>query len=385
VKLKFVLFVFGALAVWQSASALRAQTTLANALDNPNLVWTTGGTGGVGWLYEAQDVLGGDNTFDGTASARSGAIGNNGESWLATTVAGPGTVSFWWNAYSEPDADWLEFYVNSNRQDRISGVLPGNPSGWSYRSYAVPAGTNALTWRYVKDGSLTGGTLDKAWVDQVSYVTSPSPALQEALNTCGVGWTSGGNVNATAWFGQTNVTHDGKCSAQSGAIWHNQTNWLQATVSGITNVSFWWKVSSELNADYLEFYTNNVRAKAISGEAAWQSNYFRLPATTNILKWLYRRDSSGTVGTNCGWVDQVAFSPSFRASPYCLQSPTRLPDGRMQLTVSGESGCGCQIQVSTNLINWATLTNFTTLSAHTGFLDNGATNSPVRFYRGVSP
>src|SRR6478672_5327188 len=142
------------------------QATLGNAVDATNLVWTTGGTGGVGWFYEAQDQFGGDNTFDGIDSARSGAIGNNGETWMQTTVIGPGTVSFWWYAFSEPNADWLEFWINSSRQDRISGVLPGNPSGWLYRSFAVAAGTNTLKWRYVKDASLTGGTLDSVWVDQ---------------------------------------------------------------------------------------------------------------------------------------------------------------------------------------------------------------------------
>src|SRR3954469_22571503 len=85
-----------------------AQLSLGNALDAPELVWTTGGTGGSGWVFEAQDLFGGDNTFDGVDSARSGVTLNGGESWLQTTVTGPGTISFWWDAYSEPDHDFLE-------------------------------------------------------------------------------------------------------------------------------------------------------------------------------------------------------------------------------------------------------------------------------------
>ena len=173
----------------------------------------------------------------------------------------------------------------------------------------MPAGTNVLKWRYVKDGiGFTGGTLDCGWVDRVSYVTSPPPPLEQALNTSGVLWSSSGSVYDNGWFAQTNVTHDGQWAAQSGAIWHNQTNWLQATVSGTTNVSFWWKVSSEAGYDFLEFYTNGVLARQISGEVNWQSNFFRLPATTNVLTWLYRKDDSGTAGSNCGWLDQVTFS-----------------------------------------------------------------------------
>ncbi len=61
------------------------------------------------------------DTFDGIASARSGHINDNGETWLQTTVVGPGTVSFWWQAYSEPYKDWLEFYLNATLQARICG------------------------------------------------------------------------------------------------------------------------------------------------------------------------------------------------------------------------------------------------------------------------
>ncbi len=118
-------------------------------------------------------------------------------------------------------------------------------------------------------------------MDRVSYVTSPPPPLEQALNTAGVEWSSSGSVYDNGWFAQTNVTHDGQWAAQSGAIWHNQTNWLQATVSGTTNLSFWWKVSSEAGYDFLEFYTNGVLARQISGEVNWQSNFFRLPITTN--------------------------------------------------------------------------------------------------------
>lgn len=316
-RAKFLAVVCGLLALPPSVFTLQAQTNLANALDATNLVWTTGGTGGVGWFYDPQDPWGGDNTFDGIAAARSGQIGDNSENWIQTTVVGPGTVSFWWNAYSEPNADFLEFYVDADMLDRISGVDPDypGPSGWQYREFPVPAGTNNLKWRYVRDLATTGATLNYVSVDRVQFVTTPPPALDVALNTCGVTWTSGGNTNSTYWFGHTNVTHDGMCAAQSGAIWHNQTNWLETSVTGVTNVSFWWKVSSETNADLLEFYTNGVLAKRISGEVAWQSNYFKLSASkTNTLRWLYRRNAMFTQGANCGWLDQVAFNPPFKPS-----------------------------------------------------------------------
>ncbi len=109
-------------------------------------------------------------------------------------------------------------------------------------------------------------------------------------------------------------------------------------MSGVTNVSFWWKVSSEAGFDFLEFYTNGVLARAISGEVDWEPQFFNLSATTNVLTWLYRKDDSYTAGSNCGWLDQVAFGGTLKNLPYTLQTPVRLPDGRIQLTVTGDVG-----------------------------------------------
>ncbi len=114
-KHKQLLLVLSAFALLQPTLILQAETTLADGLDATNLVWTTGGTGNAGWAYE-QDLNGGATSFDGIDSARSGHIGNNSESWMQTTVVGPGTISFWWKACSQPYEDWLEFYVGSTLQ-----------------------------------------------------------------------------------------------------------------------------------------------------------------------------------------------------------------------------------------------------------------------------
>src|SRR5258707_8073127 len=88
---------------------------------------------------------------------------------------------------------------------------------------------------------------------------------------------------------------------------------MQTVVSGVSNVSFWWKVSSQTNFDFLEFYTNDVLARRISGEVNWQSNFFKLPATITVtLKWRYAMTNGifAAQGQEAAWVDQVIFSPS---------------------------------------------------------------------------
>ena len=84
----------------------------------------------------------------------------------------------------------------------------------------------------------------------------------------------------------------------------------------------------------------------------------------------------------------MAFSTTFKALPYTLRLPVRLPDGRIQLTVTGEPGGQCGVEFTTNLWSqtiWKPLTNLTTLGASTVIIDAAAANSPGRFYRAVSP
>jgi subtilisin family serine protease len=129
-------------------------------------------------------------------------------------------------------------------------------------------------------------------------------ALQEALDHVALAWTTGGSAD---WMGQTNVTHDGEDAARSGSISHRETTWMQTQVTGPGEISFWWRVSSEANWDWLEFYVNGVLADRISGETGWLKSSVYLTNGTHTLIWCYMKDGldSGSVGKDCGWVDQV--------------------------------------------------------------------------------
>jgi RHS repeat-associated protein len=102
----------------------------------------------------------------GGDAAQSGAISNNGQSWMQTTVSGPGIIRFYWKVSSQL-GDYVEFFIDSVRQARISGT-----TDWQGQSYTITgSGTHTLKWRYTKNSSGSGGS-DCAWVD---YVQSPSP------------------------------------------------------------------------------------------------------------------------------------------------------------------------------------------------------------------
>ena len=162
--------------------------------------------------------------------------------------------------------------------------------------------------------------------------------LGDALDATNLNWTTSGNAQ---WFGETNVTHDGVDAARSGGIGALQETILQTTVG--TNWSgrytFWWKVSSEQDFDFLEFRVNGIVQTSISGEVNWQQVSIPVAAGTNVLQWRYSKDASFDGGQDAGWVDQFAFipdGPTITLQPVSqtvnmgtnVHFPTARPNGR---------------------------------------------------------
>jgi hypothetical protein len=52
-------------------------------------------------------------------AAQSGSIGDNGQSWMQTTVSGPGIIRFYWKVSSQLGSDYLRFFIDGVRQ-RVS-------------------------------------------------------------------------------------------------------------------------------------------------------------------------------------------------------------------------------------------------------------------------
>ena len=134
---------------------------LGEALDNIALAWTTGGNAAWG----PQTAI----THDFMDAAQSGAIADNQQSLLETTVTGAGVLTFWWKVSSETGADYLRFKIDSVEQAAISGEI-----GWERRYYSIGAGTHTLQWAYTKNASGSTG-LDRGWVDQVGFNPGGSP------------------------------------------------------------------------------------------------------------------------------------------------------------------------------------------------------------------
>ena len=196
-------------------ASLAARTlSLADALDTTNLTWITGGD--ANWYPQTT------NTHDTVDAAQSGVIGDNQQTWIETTVTGPGTLNFWWKASSEGGGDYLEFLQDGGFQTDLTG-----DSGWQNPSYSIAPGSHTLRWNYYKNSCCTD-FLDAAFLDQVSFTNSPSldvtanpqsgvPPLTVQFTSPGVD-SSGHTVTNWAW----NFGDGGISPAQSPA--HVYTN-----------------------------------------------------------------------------------------------------------------------------------------------------------------
>ena len=170
-------------------------------------------------------------------------------------------------------------------------------------------------WEVEANGILTPNTLNGVFSDALisieypvlDFPPPPTPAnpLSEALDTA-LSFTTGGSAD---WFSQTTMTYYGPDAAQSGDISHRQDSWMQTTVSGTATVKFYWKVSSEEDFDFLEFYIDGSLQDKISGsDGDWEWETYTISTSgSHTLEWRYMKDGSGNVGSDCGWVDKVEF------------------------------------------------------------------------------
>ncbi|MFM1769198.1 MAG: hypothetical protein RJA22_1727 [Verrucomicrobiota bacterium] len=139
--------------------ATNSSFTLAEALDDPLLAWSTAGS--PPWMATHGAAQ------DGLDQAMAGPLPDDTAVTLQTTVTGPGQIRFWWRVSSQTNDDYLSFSLGGSTLARLSGTVP-----WQERAFAVPSGTQVLRWTYTKGEELAAGS-DRAWLDGVSFRPDP--------------------------------------------------------------------------------------------------------------------------------------------------------------------------------------------------------------------
>jgi internalin A len=191
-------------------------------------------------------------------------------------------------------------------------------------------------------------------------------------------WSTWGDA---LWFNQTNVTHSA-AAAQSGSVGNAQASWLEATVAGPGRLTFWWRVSSETNYDWLEFLVNGSLRNRISGEVGWQQHILYMSAGTQKLDWAYMKDPADTRGLDSGWLGDVTFEPGT-----WIELAGAPATNQCQLILHGVPGRLYTVMVATNLTGSSNPTNWSGLdpsliisNSATPFVDTNASPGS-RLYR----
>ncbi|MCX7009436.1 MAG: peptidylprolyl isomerase, partial [Kiritimatiellaeota bacterium] len=184
------------------------------------------------------------------------------------------------------------------------------------------------------------------------------PNLGAAVNMPGVNWSSGDSVGGSAtWYRQTANTHDGSAALQSGHLGtvtgsDSLYSWTEIVTNGPGSLSFWWKTSCGTNA-FLGFYTNGTLVTSISGVTGWQQYVTFLGATGTVrFTWVYNKTAGVSRGSDCGWLDQVSWSPC----PYAEHVPQIFyqdPSGTLVSWVLGTNGGFQFARLLANTGSWA--------------------------------
>jgi len=140
---------------------------LSEALDS-DLYFTTRGTNNARWWPDSGSFA--EYYYEDESAQSSTSLSDSEESCMQTIVDidSSETLKFYWKVSCQEDSDYLEFYIDDTRQDRITGDVD-----WTQKSYTVSSGIHTLKWRYISGGGDSGDNC--GWVDYVQW-TGLSPA-----------------------------------------------------------------------------------------------------------------------------------------------------------------------------------------------------------------
>ena len=114
------------------------------------------------------------------------------------------------------------------------------------------------------------------------------------------------------WTITTVDPYEGNYCVKSGSIGNNQSSVLKITleVHSEGEISFYRKVSSEEDYDFLYFTIDTDLKGEWSGEVPWGQVSYAITPGQHQLYWSYNKDVYVNSGSDCAWLDNIVFPPA---------------------------------------------------------------------------
>ena len=223
------------------------------------------------------------------------------------------------NVFAFTETDEGIFIVNRKRID-IDQVVEFDPCGGTLDK---TSGTFKLGAQYVNlpkptmDGYMFLGWFTAA---EDGVEVAPTDKCKTGVTRLYAHWTEYVDPVGAVICEAGNLTFftDGDCpwfadgdAARSGAIGDNGTTTLSTTVQGRGILTFRWRTSCEWDYDCLRLRVDGGEFASISGERDWEDFYLPIDGDgQHTVEWLYTKDSSSASGEDCGWIDDVTWTPA---------------------------------------------------------------------------
>ena len=279
----------------------------------------------------------------GGSSLRNGNIDSSQQSCLMfdLELPVPSVVGFLQRISSQAETDMLRFTINDQRRDYNLKLMAGIVlRDWYRILHLVPAGSNRLSWCYIKgDGDNEGN--GKAYIDSLTVNSSADfadvsltrelvcSALEMSVDDCAMitavsatppsGLVLPDSPNpapegtAVPWSISL-AANQGAGSLRSGKATDTRPSCLvlEVALPAYIKIAFSLRISSgEFNnrlvfAAGSEILIDSFGAKRTGEFSDWEQREFQLLYSTNSLTWCYFKDKDSAPGDDRSWLDTLS-------------------------------------------------------------------------------
>jgi len=255
-------------------------------------------------LINAPALESGNMTIDDNLGGNGNGFLDPGESATITFGAlntGHATAT---NAMAALNIDGAWVSISGSSTYVIGDLIPGVNAYASFQievAEDVPLGTNIHFEFSVQSGAY-GFTDD--------FYTSIGVLIEdwESNGFSTFNWQFDGDA---PWVISNEEPYEGSYCAKSGSISDGQQSelFLYIDVLAAGDLSFYRKVSSEAEWDFLKFYIDYDLEGEWSGELNWEIVSFPVSQGLHTFRWVYEKDAYYSNGDDCAWIDYIVFPP----------------------------------------------------------------------------